>query len=84
MRPAESDAAKPGPRGCARAPGGAGPRWRPNGLERRRGEAGRGFPRVLGRLISQMFFQNLGFGLSCWSVSHRKSYGLGVIPVQML
>ena len=66
-----SDAAKPGPRGCARAPGGAGPRWWPvagGGVGKRRGgEAERGpsveFQRVSGRVFSGMFLQNSGWRL---------------------
>ena len=75
MRPAGSDAAKPGPRGCARAPGGAGPRWWPGGGGGGGGKGGSGggreaergpsveFQRVSGRVFSGMFLQNSGWRL---------------------
>lgn len=63
-----SDAAKPGPRGCARAPGGAEPRQpRGNGRERR-GEGTQprvSEARIPGRLFSGKFLQNLGLSLNC-------------------
>lgn len=53
-----SDAAKPGPRGCARAPGGAGPRQPGGNGSERKGEGTQprvSEARISGRLFSGMF-----------------------------
>lgn len=69
MRLGGSDAAKPGPRGCARGPGGAGLRL---------------LSEVPWRLILGLFLQNMGL-VEVTVPSVMQSYGLGYqIPVLML
>ena len=80
VRPVGSDAAKPGPRGCARAPGGAGPRWWPvagGGVGKRRGGPASSFRGSQGGCFLGCFCRTRAGDLSCYSFSYRKSCSLG-------